>query len=161
MALENYESPYLDSAQCRELLVIGEDGEIPLRLKPYGGTLWLTEVSSGKLVNVGNRNLLSLGIWSCRVRGDIYHAEEIVKSELFPGSTVSLVHESTNPFDENAVAIKAKGGIIGYFNKGMARALSKYLASGLPLDAIVISTEPLKVIAAEPHIMKTIGASHG
>lgn len=161
MALENYESPYLDSAQCRELLVIGEDGGIPLRLKPYGGQLWLTEVSSGKLVNVGNRNLLSLGIWSCRVRGDIYYEEEIAKSALFPGSSVSLIHESVNPYDQNAVAIIGDGGTIGYFNKGMAPALSKYLASEVPLDAIVISTEPLKVIAANPQILKAIGASNG
>lgn len=161
MTLDNYESPYLDSDKCRELLVKGSGGIIPLKLKEFEGALWLTEISTEKLVNVGNRNLLSLGIWSCRVRGDIYYQAEIAKSALIPGSTVSLVHESTNPYDKNAVAIKGAGGTIGYFNKAMARALSKYLASELPLEALVISTMPLKVIAADPLIMKAIGASHG
>lgn len=47
--MANPDSIYLHSSQWDELLTSPDR----LRLKPHGDELWLSEVTTGKLVNVG------------------------------------------------------------------------------------------------------------
>lgn len=59
-----------------------------------------------------------------------------------------------NAFDPNAVAIVIQGHKVGYYNAQKARRLAKVLDEGQVLDAIIVSVEPLKVVAAKPEIMR-------
>ncbi|MBL5975338.1 MAG: hypothetical protein D3X82_16720 [Candidatus Leucobacter sulfamidivorax] len=142
-----YQSPYLSGEKSEQLLVAGADGMPPLWLVRRDGALWLAERSTGLLVNVGNRQLRKLGIWSVRVRGDQHYR---AKPRLGP---VTLVREPENPHDRNAVAIHVESGKVGYFNKQMAASLAKELDAGTALEAEMISVNPPKVIAAAPRIM--------
>lgn len=141
-------SPYLASDRWDELLILDENGMPPLYFTRNDGALWLAENTTGLLVNVANQKLRGLGIWSCRVRGD-NHA---------PGTLglgdVELVRESNNPHDPHAVGIHQRGKPAGYFNKGMATSLSKFLDRGDALEAMAISVSPPKVVAASPGIME-------
>lgn len=142
-----YESPYLPSDRHAELLVPRPDGLPPLHLSRYRGALWLTEDTTGKLVNAKSRSLRSLGIWGATVRGtDHYDA----KARL---GTAELVREPDNPFDANAVAVHVGGKIIGHFNKQKAAALAKVLDAGEQLEATIISADPAKVLAARPEVL--------
>lgn len=143
-----YVSPYLSSDRANELLVPGENEMPPLYFTRHANALWLAENTTGLLVNVANRNLLRLNIWSCRVRGDEYAVGTIRLG------FVELVREPKNPHDTNAVAIHQDGVHVGYFNRGMARGLAKVLDRGDVLQAIAISVEPPKVVASDPQIMQ-------
>ena len=145
-----YVSPYLDSAREAELLVLNRSGLPPLRMKMHKGEWWMAEESTGLLVNVGNRKLRGLGVWSVRVRGDSYA----------PGTLgigrVELVRERDNEHDQNAIAIVQDGVRCGYWNKSMAKGLAKLLGSGAIIDAVAISADLPKVVAAEPHVLRHI-----
>jgi hypothetical protein len=143
-----YVSPYLNSDRASELLVPGENGMPPLYFTRHANALWLAENTTGLLVNVANRNLRRLNIWSCRVRGDA-HAVGTIRVGF-----VELVREPKNPHDANAVAIHQDDVHIGYFNRGMARGLAKVLDRGDVLQAVAISVEPPKVVASDPQIMQ-------
>ncbi len=146
-----YVSPYLPSERFDELLSMRRDGMPPLCLVRYRGALWLREDSTGLLVNVGNRKLRQLGIWSATVRGTKYYDQRNVRI-----GPVALVREPDNPHDKNAVSIQARGASIGHFNKQMAPGVAKVLDSGQELTAYVVSCgeeNPTKVIAAHPSIM--------
>ncbi|MFS0735310.1 HIRAN domain-containing protein [Microbacterium sp. 1P10UB] len=147
---DDYVSPYLPSERSAELLVLDAQGMPPLRMKLHHGEWWLSEESTGLFVNVGNRALRGLGIWSVRVRGDDY-----APGQLHAGP-VQLVREPGNEHDVNAIAIVQHGVRCGYWNKSMARALSKVLDSGSALEAVAISADPPKVVAAEPHVLRHI-----
>lgn len=142
-----YESPYLPSDRQAELLVPRPDGLPPLHLSRYHGALWLTEDTTGKLVNAKSRALRSLGIWGATVRGTDYYD---TKARL---GDAELVREPDNPFDANAVAVHVGGKIIGHFNKQKASALAKVLDAGEQLVATIISVDPAKVIAARPEVL--------
>lgn len=113
---EGYVSPYLSADEAEELLRLDERGLPNLRVVEFRGEWWLSEASTGRLVNAGSRVLRHLGIWSVRVRGD----------EHAPGALrigpASLVREPENAFDANAVAIYQNGIRCGYWNKGAAFA---------------------------------------
>lgn len=147
-APEGYESPYLSGELADELLVADADGMPPLYFTNLGGVWWLAENSTGRLVNVATRKLRGLGIWSCRVRGEAY-----APGTLRVG-VVELVREPDNPYDRNAVAIHQDGQQVGYFNKGMSAGLAKVLERGDELQAIGISADPPKVVAASSEIME-------
>lgn len=138
---------YLTADESAELLRLDATGHPPLRFVDRNGALWLAEVTTGKLVNVGNRYLRRLGIWGVKVRGTTYYDGH---ARLGP---VELVREPNNPYDPNAVAIHVDGVMLGHFNKGMARSLSKLLDGGEPLVAEVISVDPPKVIAARRELI--------
>ncbi len=144
---EGYVSPYLSADEAEELLRLDERGLPNLRVVEFRGEWWLSEASTGRLVNAGSRVLRHLGIWSVRVRGD----------EHAPGALrigpASLVREPENAFDANAVAIYQNGIRCGYWNKGAARSLAKLLDGGLELSAYAISAHRPKVVAAEPAVM--------
>ncbi|UIN30933.1 HIRAN domain-containing protein [Microbacterium binotii] len=142
-----YVSPYLSSAVAATLLVPSADGMPPLHFVSRDGAVWLAEDSTGKLVNVATRQLRALGIWSCRVRGD-QHAPGTLR--LGP---VQLVREPNNPHDRNAVAIHQNGVHVGYFNKQMASGLAHALDAGTKLEALGVSVDPPKVVAATPATM--------
>lgn len=142
-----YVSPYISSGQAESLLVPRHDRLPPLHFVRRDGAWWLAEDSTGLLVNVGNRQLRGLGIWSCRVRGDGYA----------PGSlrlgVVELVREPDNAHDRNAVSIRQQGEHVGYFNRGMAPGVARALDRGDELRAVGVSVDPPKVVAASPEIM--------
>lgn len=142
-----YVSPYISSGQAESLLLPGLDRLPPLHFVRRDDEWWLAEDSTGLLVNVGNRQLRGLGIWSCRVRGDGYA----------PGSlrlgVVELVREPDNPHDRHAVSIRQRGQHVGYFNKSMAPGVAKALDRGDRLQAVGVSVDPPKVVAASPEIM--------
>ncbi|MEU4015811.1 hypothetical protein AB0E56_11155 [Microbacterium sp. NPDC028030] len=144
---EGYESPYLPADRQAELLVPRPDGLPPLHLSRYRGELWLTEDTTGKLVNVKARQLRSLGIWGATVRGASHYE---TKARLGPAE---LVREPDNPYDANAVAIHVGGKIIDHYNKQKAAALAKVLDGGEPLIAQIISVNPPKVIATRAEVL--------
>jgi hypothetical protein len=143
-----YVSPYLNSDRASELLVPGESGMPPLYFTRHANALWLAENTTGMLVNVANRNLRRLNIWSCRVRGDTYSGGTLRLG------FVELVREPKNPHDTNAVAIHQDGIRVGYFNRGISGGLAKVLDRGDVLQAIAISVEPPKVVATDPETMQ-------
>lgn len=151
----DYVSPYLDSARESELLVLNVQGLPPLRMKLHRGEWWMAEESTGLLVNAGDRKLRGLGVWTVRVRGDAY-----APGTLRVGH-VDLVREPDNEHDPNAIAIMQRGVRCGYWNKSMAKGLAKLLDSGAVIDAVAISADPPKVVAAEPRILKHITRGMG
>jgi hypothetical protein len=66
---------------------------------------------------------------------------------------VELVRELDNAHDRNAVSIRQHGQHVGYFNKGMAPGVAKALDRGDKLQAVGVSVDPPKVVAASPDIM--------
>ncbi|WP_372967250.1 HIRAN domain-containing protein [Microbacterium sp.] len=145
---EGYESVYLPTERQAELLVPRADGLPPLHLVRHVGALWLAEDTTGKLINVDNRYLRRLGIFGVKVRGTHYYTG---RAKLGPAA---LVREPDNPHDPNAVAIHVGGEMLGHYNKGTARSLAKRLDAGEPLQAVVISTDPAKVISAPSDILR-------
>lgn len=145
---EGYESVYLSTERQAELLVPRADGLPPLHLVRHAGALWLAEDTSGKLINVDNRYLRRLGIFGVKVRGTRYYNGT---ARLGPAE---LVREPDNPHDPNAVGIHVGGEMLGHYNKGMARSLAKRLDMGEPLQAMVISTDPAKVISAPSDVLR-------
>jgi len=149
--VSTYESPHLPSELWGELLQI-RDGRFPLGLNFGRG--FLVERTTGKFVNVGNRHLRALGIWSCKVRGDRYYP-----GEMWPGRPVTLVREPDNPHDKNAIAIlNDRGEQVGHWNKGMAPGLAKLLDAGADIQAVALDRDPPKVIAAEASVMAQLRA---
>ena len=127
-----------------------DDDRLPVRADFQHG--FLVEHTTQKFVNVGNRHLQGLGIWSCRVRGESYY-----RGEIWPGRAVTLVREPDNPNDSNAIAIlDAQGEKLGYWNKGMAPALAKLLDAGEPIEAVALDRKPPKVIAGHPDVMRQL-----
>lgn len=143
-----HESAYLPEEKHAQLLQPGHDALPPLRLVRRNGALWLAENSTGKLINVDNRYLRRFSIFGVKVRGTRYYNGT---ARLGPAE---LSREPDNPHDPNAVAIHIGGEMLGHYNKGMARSLAKRLDAGEPLHAMVISTDPAKVIAAPTEILR-------
>lgn len=144
---EPQESSYLAQEDHARLLQPNADGLAPLHFVRRNGALWLAEDTTGKLLNVDNRYLRRLGIWGVKVRGRRYYDGT---PRLGPAD---LAREPDNPHDANAVAIHVDGRIIGHYNKGMAPGLAKLLDAGESLEAVVISTDPAKVLAARPEVL--------
>lgn len=143
----NHVSVYLHSSKWEDLLVLDSNGMPPFYFKKHEGNYWLAENSTGLLVNVANRALKKLGLWTCTIRG-IDHA---------PGVAVvgpaALVREPDNEHDKSAVAIHQNGHRIGYYNRGMAPALARTLDAGTKLTGYVVSASPAKIIAADALLM--------
>lgn len=140
-------SVYLHSSKWEELLVLDKKGMPPFYLKEHEGSYWLAENSTGLLVNVANRALKNLGLWTCKIRGTD-HAPGV--SAIGPAR---LVREPDNEHDKNAVAIHQNGQRIGYYNRGMAPALARAMDTGSKLSGYVISVAPAKIIAADPLVV--------
>jgi hypothetical protein len=155
-----YVSPYLDSARWDELLVADDQGNPPLRLEGFRGSLWLRESTTGQFVNAGNRKLPALGIWTVKVRGSKHYASSIRASLLSPGASADLRREPGNEYDRNAIAIVGSGGTLGYFNTAMAARLAKLLDAGDPFEAIVTEVidsddgSNMKVLVAAPELLQ-------
>ena len=145
---DDFVSRYLNSELWDDLLVNDEDGMPPFRLVSDGASEWLAENKTGGFVNVGNKHLRWLGIWSVKVRGTSHYA---AAAQIGP---CDLVREPDNQYDKNAIAIYCGGKKIGYWNKGMAVGLSRAIDGGEALVARIISTSPTKVIACSPEAMK-------
>ncbi|QDE35596.1 hypothetical protein FIV50_12850 [Microbacterium foliorum] len=144
---KGYVSPYLSADEANALLHVDDRGLPNLRIVEFHSEWWLSETSTGRLVNAGSLALRRLGIWSVRVRGG-----EHAPGDLRIGPA-ELVREPENEFDANAVAIYQEGIRCGYWNKGAARSFAKLLDSGQVLSAYAISAHPPKVIAAEPPVI--------
>jgi hypothetical protein len=157
------DSEYLHSSRWDELLTL-RDGMPPLYLAERDGEWWLREDTTGLLVNVANRKLWKMGIWTVAVRGVDYHRKAARMADLSPGAPVALVREHTNKHDQNAVAICAAGtlNVIGYFNKGMAPRLSRLLDTGVDLPGVsmagegagVYSGQRVRIVAAPPDVLE-------
>ncbi|WP_166786238.1 HIRAN domain-containing protein [Cryobacterium lyxosi] len=158
-------SIYLHSDKWDELLVPDDQGMPNLYLQRHSDELWLTEATTGLLVNVGNRRLRRMGIWTVKVRGVNYHEAAVRRGAFQPGAPVRLLREPGNEYDKNAVAVYAAEADeqCGYFNKAMAAGMAKVIDSGAPLHAISLAggspgalTEHglnIKVLAASPEIV--------
>lgn len=142
-----HESVYISDDLAKELLVPNNDGLPPLHFTTYQGAEWLAEDTSGKLVNVQNRYLRRIGVWASRVRGDQHYPNA---AKLGPAE---FVREPDNEHDPNAIAIYSDGAKIGYVNKQKAVGLTKLLDAGTVLQVRIISVDPPKWVAAEPHVM--------
>lgn len=144
---DGYVSPYLSAEEADDLLNLDNDGLPNLRIVEFRDEWWLSETSTGRLVNAGSRALSRLGIWSVRVRGD-EHAPAALRI-----GPADLVREPDNEFDTNAVAVYQNGIRCGCWNKAAARSMAKLLDGGQALSAYAISAHPPKVIAAEVHVL--------
>lgn len=157
--MADYVSPYLKSDRFDELL--SPSIQPPrLRLAWHEGELWLTEKTTGLLVNVGNRQLLPLGIFTVGVRGTKYYAPMVKAADLTPGTLIELVREPENINDSNAIGITKGDLFVGYWNQQMARPMAKLLDAGTHLEAILLAgtpsgkaTERVRVLAAEPQLL--------
>lgn len=157
-------SIYLHSDRWDELLVADDQGMPRLSLQWNNEELWLAEDTTGLLVNVGNRRLRRMGIWTVKVRGVNYHKSAVRNGAFQPGARVQLVTEPENKYDANAVAVYAADATepCGYFNKAMSAGMSKFINSGAPIHAIslsggvpgVIGDSNIKVLAASPEIVE-------
>lgn len=155
-----YESVYLHSSRWDELLA--PSASLPnLRLTGYKGELWLTEITTGKFVAVGNRHLAKLGIWTANVRGIDYHTADVRATDTTPGNTLAIAREPENPHDRNAVAVLAEGRLLGYFDKQMAANLAKLIDAGATLEAISLAgsrrgknDSRIQVLAADPALVR-------
>lgn len=154
-----YVSPYLKSERFDELL---SPSIWPprLRLTGHDGELWLMETTTRQLVNVGNRKLAPLGIYTVGVRGTKYYAPMVKAADLTPGTPIELIREPDNVNDSNAIGITKGDLFVGYWNQQMARTMAKVLDSGTKLEAILLAgtpsgkkTERVRVLAAEPHVL--------
>lgn len=146
-----YVSPYLEKDRVEALIAPGGDQLPRLALTRHDGALWLTEPTTGKLVNVSDVHLPAVGIWAVRVRGDQYY-DGVQHVQV--GDPAVLVREPDNEYDANAVAITVRGRMLGHYDRGKARRLAKILDAGNHLEAVVVSVMPPKVIAAEPRILQ-------
>lgn len=156
-------SIYLKSDRWDELLVADPQGLPNLQLQWHNEELWLAEKTTGLLVNVGNKYLRRMGIWTVKVRGVNYHTAAVRRGAFQPGATVRLLTEPDNEYDKNAVAIYAADADepCGYFNKAMAAGMSKLIDSGTPIHAIslagaapgAMSDSIIKVLAASPEVV--------
>lgn len=153
----NRDSIYLHSSRWDELLTAPEK----LVIKPHGDEWWLSEVTTGKLVNVGCRNLLPLGIWTAQLRGLEHYQERHADSR--PGRTATLVREPDNEYDPFAVAVYADGVKVGYVPKAMARRVAKQLDADVELAAIFIAgarspvaARRVRVVIATPDVLAVI-----
>lgn len=146
-----YVSPYLEKNRVEALIAPNDDGLPRLTLTRHEGALWLTEPTTGKLVNVSDVHLPAVGIWAVRVRGDEYYDG---MQHAHVGDPAVLVRQPDNEYDPNAVAITVDGRMLGHFDRGKARRLAKMLDAGAHLEAVVVSIVPPKVVAAEPRIMR-------
>jgi len=144
-------SVYLASDRWNELLVLRADGFPPFRLVEHHRELWFAEEQTGLLVNVANRKLRPLGIWSGKARG-MQHHEAIVKAaDLRPRAGLALVREPDNEVDRNAIAIHSNAGPIGYVNKQMAAALARDLDAGVVLQSVSFGSG--RWVAATPDVI--------
>lgn len=143
----NYVSVYLHSSNWEELLVLDTNGMPPFYFKEHKGNYWLAENSTGLLVNVANRALKRLGLWTCNIRGIDHSPGEIVVGPA------ALVREPDNEHDKSAVAIHQKGQRIGYYNRGMAPALARAMDAGTKFSGYVVSVSPPKIIAADALVL--------
>lgn len=143
-----YSSPYLPSEQWDSLLRPRPDGFPPFRLVQRDDSLWLAEEQTGLLVNVANRKLRALGLWSGTVKGASYHGDH----RAIARSTLHFVREPTNPHDKNAVAVWAGNRQLGHVNKQMAAGLARDLDAGAEL--VVMSFGGLRWVAGSPAVMQ-------
>lgn len=130
----------LSIADASRLLVADVQGLPPLRLQEHGDGLRLAEVSTGKLVGVGDAHLRALGIWSIWLRA--VDSRTILAREglLQPGATLRLVRQPRNAEDSNAIAVHASTGrLVGYVSPRIAAGLAAVLDSGTSIEAVAVS----------------------
>lgn len=147
-----YESRYLSAAEAAELLLPGDDGVIPVRIRDG----FFQHIPSGKYVPAANRTLNKHGLVSFGVRGARYYQSKAADTR--PGQVAHLVREPDNEHDPHAVAVHALGRDgqrlkVGYVNKGLARRLAKRLDAGEELSAYFMRGYPPGVDEASPAVV--------
>jgi HIRAN domain len=114
-------------------------------------------------------DLAANGYLVIRVAGTTFRPQALQRPQFTPGERVTLVRESENEYDENAVAVfDAKGKEqVGYVPKDVAAKLAKRLDSGEKLEAFSLwewrkkSGErcALRVFIGPGQLMATLRAS--
>ncbi|WP_166785721.1 MULTISPECIES: HIRAN domain-containing protein [Cryobacterium] len=164
----------LSITDANRLLVADAQGLPPLRVQEHGGVLWLVEVTSGKLVGIGDARLPALGIWSIWLRA--VDSRTILAREglLHSGAALRLVRQPRNAADSNAIAVHSvTGRLVGYVSPRIAAGLAAVLDAGTSIDAVVVSfssrsgsSQPglITLLAASPqtlsHLFEPV-SSHG
>jgi hypothetical protein len=149
----------LSIADANRLLVADDQGLPPLRLQEHGGGLWLAEVSTGKLVGVGDAHLRDLGIWGIWLRA--VDSRTILAREglLQPGAALRLVRQPRNAEDSNAIAVHSSTGrLVGYVSPRIAAGLAMVLDSGTPIDAVAVSLT-VRPGSSRPGLITLLAAS--
>lgn len=143
------------------------DGMPPLRLIPYQDSknervLRLCEDSTGLIAGPADARLAKAGIYFSQLRGERYHRAACRAGDFTPGASVRLVREPQNKHDPFAVAVYAEDGkaVAAYVDKAKARALSKLLDAGEPLEAISVRgtragqpCDHIAILAAHPKVL--------
>lgn len=157
-------SRYLPPQDWDRLLVADARGLPTLYLAQHGGELWLTEPSTGRVVDLGNSRLRSLGIWSFWLRN--VDPRTIVAREglLQPGSFVDLVRERPEGPGPRSIAVTAATGRpVGHVSPRIALHLAPLLHAGAGLLAVTVASDPplakdrpglVKVIACSPAVIR-------
>lgn len=149
----------LSIADANRLLVADAQGLPPLRLQEHGGGLWLAEVTTGRLVGVGDAHLRTLGIWSIWLRA--VDSRTILAREglLQPGAAVRLVRQPRNAEDPNAIAVHSSTGrLVGYVSPRIAAALAAVLDAGTSIEAVAVSF-PSRTGSSRPGLITLLAAS--
>lgn len=135
------ERQYLSAEEAAELLVPGDDGQLPVRIRDG----FFQHVPTGRRVTAANRTLNAHGLISFKVRGNAYYQSKAADTR--PGKPAILVRDPDNKHDPNAVAVYAEGRPgerlqVGHVNRGLARRLAKRLDSGETISAWFMRGDP-------------------
>lgn len=117
----------------------------PLQLRhqqlPSGQwVLQLHDGTTGQLLAHSDRRLAESGIHVAELRGERNHPHGCTAGDFAPGSPVTLLRDTDNPYDHNAIAVydATTHHQAGYVHKNKAPHLAGPLDRGEPLDAIAI-----------------------
>jgi len=136
-------------------------GQTTLRFEWWRDALWLID-SNDHVVLCDRRGLSRLGIHGFDVRGLSHYRATARRDDFTPGHSVHLHRDPQNPYDKNAIQVRAIGSHepVGYVNKQKAATLAKMLDRGDNLNAICLRGAPpgaqpakISILVATPELI--------
>jgi hypothetical protein len=110
-----------------------------------GGQVWLAgyqlvDVESDRFLARDAPELLERRLLTAGVAGaGEHHVEALQSDAAAPGEPLDLRRDPENEYDENAIAVDARGGEqLGWVPRELAAELARELDAGLPWSAIVL-----------------------
>lgn len=76
------------------------------------------------------------------VAGYRYYGGQGLEGQMMPGTPLSLVRETANPYDDRAIAVWCMGEKIGYIPRKDNPVLASMMDQGLPLSGTLESVTP-------------------
>lgn len=147
-----------DDTTCHETDLAGRT---TLRFEWWQGALWLID-SNDHVILCDRRGLGRLGIYGFDVRGLSHYKATARRDDFTPGHSVHLHRDPQNPYDKNAIQVRAIDSHepVGYVNKQKAATLAKMLDRGDDLSAICLRGAPpgaqpakISIVVATPELI--------